>query len=51
MNSFGYSSTESTVEEIAQIKEYITNRILSIDIKERSMKSEMHKIKNRPDRL
>jgi hypothetical protein len=41
----GYSTAESTVEEIAQVREYILGRIVSIDIKERSMKSEMQKMK------
>ena len=51
MLNLGHTSTDSTVEDIAQIREYIINRIVSIDIKERSMKSEMHKMKNRPVRI
>jgi hypothetical protein len=51
LQNLGFSTAESTVEDIAQIREYIINKIVSIDIKERAMKSEMHKMKNRPVRI
>ena len=51
LSNLGYSTNESTVEEIAQIREYLINKITGVDIKERAMKSEMHKMKKRENRI